>query len=215
MGFAWSGFGGGGPCPQGPPTPVQGQPRGHLSVLDSGSRRPQGEGAVRFACQAFHVMSSRPKAESPRGTRSSSAPAAPGGRASESALNLLEHCLCPGGRDRLLSGHLKWTSLCADTLPCPCERPLPIPSPHLLVHEGATRSPGHRGRGTPAVCGGCSRQVAPPSLPVSALCCFRLRSPIGALLAACGPPPAGLPTLWAPGQQAFCSLDSAPEGRGS
>ena len=112
-------------------------------------------------------MSSRPKVESPRGTRSSSAPAAPGGGASESALNLLEHCLCPGGRDRLLSGHLKWTSLCADTLPCPCERPLPIPSPHLLVHEGATRSPGqrHRGRGTPAVCRGCSRQVAPPSLP--------------------------------------------------
>ena len=71
-GFAWSGFGGGGPCPQGPPAPVQGQPRGRLSVLDSGSRRPRGEGAVHSVCRAQRVMSSRPKAESPRGTRSSS-----------------------------------------------------------------------------------------------------------------------------------------------
>ena len=55
----------------------------------------------------------------------------------------------------------------------------------------------HCGRGTPAVCGGFSRQVAPPSPPVSALGCF-LHSPVSALPAARSPSPLRAPTLCVP-----------------
>lgn len=56
----------------------------------------------------------------------------------------------------------------------------------------------HRGRGTPAVCGGFSRQLAPQSPPVSAIGRFHLCSPVSALPAARSPSPHRAPTLCVP-----------------